>query len=62
MKFMSSHPSNSGDYFFRGVAKLRGLAKAKDLHQLPLAAKQLDCIKQKTEICQQMHVIFLPIE
>ena len=24
------------DYFFRGVAKLRGLAKAKDLHQLIL--------------------------
>ena len=34
-------PSNPGDYFFRGVAKLRGLAKAKDLHQLPLAPKKL---------------------
>ena len=27
------------DYFFRGVSKLRGLAKAKDLHQLHLAMK-----------------------
>lgn len=30
------HVWHLGDYFFRGVAKLRGLAKAKDLHQLHL--------------------------
>lgn len=40
MLFMLLDEDNKGvikcDYFFRGVAKLRGLAKAKDLHQLSI--------------------------
>eukprot|EP00435_Cladocopium_sp_Y103_P070808 s344_g36.t1 len=40
MLFMLLDEDNRGvikcDYFFRGVAKLRGLAKAKDLHQLSI--------------------------
>jgi len=40
MLFLLLDEDNKGvikcDYFFRGVAKLRGLAKAKDLHQLSI--------------------------